>query len=103
MTSEQVMESAAVSLSIPTAAPAPVERKPEGPSLFAKIVAAIKGLFASEPKEEEKTKTTATIVTTTVIIVVIKIVVIIVVLAITKTTIMRKIQTKKMRVQLASV
>ena len=54
VTSEQVMESAAVSLSIPTAAPAPVERKPEGPSLFAKIVAAIKGLFASEPKEEEK-------------------------------------------------
>ena len=54
VTSEQVMESAAVSLSIPTAAPAPVERKSEGPSLFAKIVAAIKGLFASEPKEEEK-------------------------------------------------
>ena len=54
VTSEQVMESAAVSLSIPTAAPAPVERKPEGPSLFAKIVAAIKGLFASEPKAEEK-------------------------------------------------
>ena len=48
------MESAAVSLSIPTAAPAPVERKSEEPSLFAKIVAAIKGLFASEPKEEEK-------------------------------------------------
>ena len=54
VTSEQVMESAAVSLSIPTAAPAPVERKSEEPSLFAKIVAAIKGLFASEPKEEEK-------------------------------------------------
>lgn len=54
VTSEQVMESAAVSLSIPTAAPAPVERKSEGPSLFAKIVATIKGLFASEPKEEEK-------------------------------------------------
>lgn len=54
VTSEQVMESAAVSLSIPTAAPAPVERKSEGPSLFAKIVAAIKGLFVSEPKEEEK-------------------------------------------------
>ena len=57
VTSEQVMESAAVSLSIPTAAPAPVERKSEGPSLFAKIVAAIKGLFASEPKEEEKNQT----------------------------------------------
>ena len=54
VTSEQVMESAAVSLSIPTAAPAPVERKSEEPSLFAKIVAAFKGLFASEPKEEEK-------------------------------------------------
>ena len=54
VTSEQVMESAAVSLSIPTAAPAPVERKSEEPSLFAKIVAVIKGLFASEPKEEEK-------------------------------------------------
>ena len=97
------MESAAVSLSIPTAAPAPVERKSEEPSLFAKIVAAIKGLFASEPKEEEKTKITATIVTATAIIVAIKIVVIIAVLAITKTTIMRKIQTKKMCVQLASV
>ena len=36
VTSEQVMESAAVSLSIPTAAPAPVERKSEEPSLFAK-------------------------------------------------------------------
>ena len=54
VTSEQVMESAAVSLLIPTAAPAPIERKSEEPSLFAKIVAAIKGLFASEPKEEEK-------------------------------------------------
>ena len=54
VTSEQVMESAAVSLSIPTAAPAPVERKSEEPSLFAKIVAAIKGLFASGPKEEDK-------------------------------------------------
>ena len=53
VTSEQVMESAAVSLSIPTAAPAPVERKSEEPSLFAKIVAAIKGLFASEPKEDK--------------------------------------------------
>ena len=93
------MESAAVSLSIPTAAPAPVERKSEEPSLFAKIVAAIKGLFASEPKEEE---TTATIVTTTVIIVVIKNVVILVVLA-TKIVTMRKIQTKKMHVQLVSV
>ena len=54
VTSEQVMESAAVSLSIPTAAPAPVERKSEGPSLFAKIVAAIKGLFASVAKRRRE-------------------------------------------------
>ena len=55
VTSEQVMESAAVSLSIPTAAASTsLSVNPEGPSLFAKIVAAIKGLFASEPKEEEK-------------------------------------------------
>lgn len=94
VTSEQVMESAAVSLSIPTAAPAPVERKSEGPSLFAKIVAAIKGLFASEPKEEEKTKTIVIIATEIVIIVVIKIVVIIVVLA-TKIVTMRKYRRRK--------
>ena len=56
VTSEQVMESAAVSLSIPTAAPAPVERKPEGPSLFAKIVAAIKGLFASDEENARPTR-----------------------------------------------
>ena len=55
VTSEQVMESAAVSLSIPTAAPTPTtERKAEEPSLLEKIIAKIKALFAAEPKAEEK-------------------------------------------------
>ncbi|WP_308570743.1 ribonuclease E [uncultured Haemophilus sp.] len=55
VTSEQVMESAAVSLSIPTAAPTPTaEHKAEEPSLLEKIIAKIKALFAAEPKAEEK-------------------------------------------------
>ena len=128
VTSEQVMESAAVSLSIPTAAPAPIERKSEEPSLFAKILyrfqrlhqhrlsvnrknhhclrkllPQLKVYLLLNQKKKRKIKITATIVTTTVIIAAIKIVVIIAVLAIMKTTIMRKIQMKKMCVQLASV
>lgn len=57
VTSEQVMESAAVSLSIPTAAPTPVERKSKRSfTVFRKLLQQLKGLFASEPKEEEKPK-----------------------------------------------
>ncbi|OOF37737.1 ribonuclease E [Rodentibacter heidelbergensis] len=53
---EAAVESAAVSLSISEAAPTPSERKSSGPSLLAKIIAKIKGLFASEPVEDEKNK-----------------------------------------------
>lgn len=53
---QPAVENAAVSLSISEAAPVPVERKPSEPSLIAKIIAKIKGLFASEPVEEEKPK-----------------------------------------------
>lgn len=53
---QPAVESAAVSLSISEAAPTPVERKSSEPSLFAKIIAKIKGFFASEPAEEEKAK-----------------------------------------------
>ena len=54
-TAEQATESAAVSLSIPTAAPAPIQSR-EKPSLFVKIFRAIKGLFASEPVDIEKNR-----------------------------------------------
>ncbi|TCP97627.1 ribonuclease E [Cricetibacter osteomyelitidis] len=59
VSTESVMESAAVSLDISTPAPSPVEKKAEEnkPSLIARIIAAIKGIFASEPKVEEKPKT----------------------------------------------
>lgn len=53
---QPAVESAAVSLSISEAAPTPVERKSDESSLLAKIIAKIKGLFASEPVEEEKPK-----------------------------------------------
>ncbi|MBN6073724.1 ribonuclease E [Aggregatibacter actinomycetemcomitans] len=53
------VESAAVSLSIPMPAPEPVERKEQsGPSLLSRLLAALKGLFASEPKPEEQNKKT---------------------------------------------
>ena len=51
------VESAAVSLAITMPAPEPVERKvPKAPSLLSRLFAALKGLFASEPKQEEKNK-----------------------------------------------
>ena len=51
------VESAAVSLAITMPAPAPIERKePQAPSLLSRLFAALKGLFASEPKQEEKNK-----------------------------------------------
>ena len=51
------VESAAVSLAITMPAPEPVERKaPKAPSLLSHLFAALKGLFASEPKQEEKNK-----------------------------------------------
>ena len=51
------VESAAVSLAITMPAPAPIERKePKAPSLLSRLFAALKGLFASEPKPEEKNK-----------------------------------------------
>lgn len=56
---QPVVESAAVALSISEAAPTPVERKSSEPSLLAKIIAKIKGLFASE-SEENKPKNNRT-------------------------------------------
>ncbi|NYA27721.1 ribonuclease E [Haemophilus haemolyticus] len=56
---QPAVESAAVALSISEAAPTPVERKSNGPSLLAKIIAKIKGLFASE-SEENKPKNNRT-------------------------------------------
>nr|WP_311462340.1 ribonuclease E [uncultured Aggregatibacter sp.] len=51
------VESAAVSLAITMPAPAPIEHKePKAPSLLSRLFAALKGLFASEPKPEEKNK-----------------------------------------------
>ena len=56
---QAAVESAAVALSISEAAPTPVERKSNEPSLLAKIIAKIKGLFASE-SEENKPKNNRT-------------------------------------------
>lgn len=56
---QPAVESAAVALSISEAAPTPVERKSNEPSLLAKIIAKIKGLFASE-SEENKPKNNLT-------------------------------------------
>ena len=56
---QPAVESAAVALSISEAAPTPVERKSNEPSLLAKIIAKIKGLFASE-SEENKPKNNCT-------------------------------------------
>lgn len=54
VSAESVAETAALSMTISEAAPV-IERKvEEKPSLLARIVAAIKGLFASEAKEEVK-------------------------------------------------
>ena len=59
-TEQPAVESAAVSLSISEAAPTPVERKSEEPSLLGKIIAKIKALFASEPEEKNKSKNNRT-------------------------------------------
>lgn len=54
VTTESVLENAAVSMAIETPAPMPTERKaPEKPSLFARILAKIKSFFAEEEKAEE--------------------------------------------------
>lgn len=55
---QPAVESAVVALSISEAAPTPVERKSNEPSLLAKIIAKIKGLFATK-SEENKPKITA--------------------------------------------
>ena len=51
---QPAVESAAVALSISEAAPTPVEHKSNEPSLLAKIIAKIKGLFASESEENKQ-------------------------------------------------
>lgn len=56
-TETPAVESAAVSLAITMPAPEPVEHKEKSrPSLLSRILSALKGLFASEPKQEEQTK-----------------------------------------------
>lgn len=56
---QPAVESAVVALSISEAAPTPVERKSNEPSLLAKIIAKIKGLFATK-SEENKPKNNRT-------------------------------------------
>ncbi|WP_424405258.1 ribonuclease E [Pasteurella sp. PK-2025] len=56
VTSENVLESAAVSISIPTPAPVPEKKVEKKPSLLSRLLAKIKALFADKPVEEEKTK-----------------------------------------------
>ncbi|MFY1027366.1 ribonuclease E [Actinobacillus seminis] len=58
LSTESVLENAAVSMAIETPAPMPTERKvPEKPSLFLRILAKIKSFFAEEEKaQEEKAK-----------------------------------------------
>ncbi|MDY4281003.1 MAG: ribonuclease E [[Pasteurella] mairii] len=58
LSTESVLENAAVSMAIETPAPMPTERKvPEKPSLFSRILAKIKSFFAEEEKaQEEKAK-----------------------------------------------
>lgn len=56
VTTESVLESAAVSISIPTPAPVPEKKVEQKPSLLARIVTKIKALFESKPAEEEKAK-----------------------------------------------
>ncbi|WP_109860673.1 ribonuclease E [Aggregatibacter aphrophilus] len=51
------VESAAVSLAITMPAPEPVEHKGKSaPSLLSRLLSVLKGLFASEPKQEEQAK-----------------------------------------------
>lgn len=57
VTTESILENAAVSLAIETPAPMPTERKERKPSLLARILAKIKTFFADD-KEQEKTKNT---------------------------------------------
>ncbi|PRL49805.1 Ribonuclease E [Haemophilus influenzae] len=59
VTEQPAVESAVVALSISEAAPTPVERKSNEPSLLAKIIAKIKGLFATK-SEENKPKNNRT-------------------------------------------
>lgn len=59
VTEQPAVESAVVALSISEAAPTPVERKSNEPSLLAKIIAKIKGLFAAK-SEENKPKNNRT-------------------------------------------
>ncbi|HHF7211040.1 TPA: ribonuclease E [Haemophilus influenzae] len=59
VTEQPAVESAVVALSISEAAPTPVERKSNEPSLLAKIIAKIKGLFTTK-SEENKPKNNRT-------------------------------------------
>ncbi len=57
VTTENILENAAVSLAIDTPAPMPTERKEEKTSLFERIIAKIKSLFAAETVEEQPKET----------------------------------------------
>ncbi|WP_040975893.1 ribonuclease E [Necropsobacter massiliensis] len=57
VTTENILENAAVSLAIDTPAPMPTERKEEKPSLLERIIAKIKSLFAAETVEEQPKET----------------------------------------------
>ncbi|UDW83961.1 ribonuclease E [Pasteurella canis] len=56
VTSENMLESAAVSMAIPAPAPVPEKKVDDKPSLLARIIGKIKALFADKPVEEEKSK-----------------------------------------------
>ncbi|MGC6408333.1 ribonuclease E [Bisgaard Taxon 45] len=56
VTSENVLESAAVSMAIPAPAPIPEKKVDNTPSLFARIVAKVKAIFVDKPVVEEKSK-----------------------------------------------
>ncbi|HIF5515687.1 ribonuclease E [Pasteurella multocida] len=56
LTSENVLESAAVSMAIPAPAPVPEKKVENKPSLLTRILAKLKAIFADKPVVEEKSK-----------------------------------------------
>lgn len=56
VTSENVLESAAVSMAIPAPAPVPEKKVENKPSLLTRILAKLKAIFADKPVVEEKSK-----------------------------------------------
>ncbi|AKD37896.1 ribonuclease E [Pasteurella multocida subsp. multocida OH4807] len=56
VTTETVLEGAAVSMAIPAPAPSPEKKTEQKPSLLSRLFAKLKALFADKPIEEEKSK-----------------------------------------------